>query len=323
MFDLISIGDTTVDVFLELDDASVQCDLDRENCRLCINYADKIPVKKMTKVNAVGNAANNAVASARFGLKTALVSIVGDDDSGHAIYRILKKEHVDTRFVSTDHERGTNYSTVLDYKGERTILVYHEQRKYHWKKIPKTKWLYFTSLGLGHETMFPDLIAHVRKTKTKLVFNPGTFQLKLKAERLKPVLAAAHIVCVNKEEGQKLAGKISDVKKLMRAISSLGAKIVVVTDGQNGSYAFDGKIAYFCPILEAPVIERTGCGDSYASGFVAALAYGHTVPEAMRWGSVNAAHVIQHIGAQQGLQTKRQVEYELRKHPEFKAKLLT
>ena len=189
MFDIISIGDTTVDVFLMIDEASVQCEVEKETCRLCINYADKIPVKQMSKINAVGNAANNAVASSRLGLKTALVSIVGDDDSGHAIYRLLKKEKVNTRFVMTDHTHGTNYSTVLDYKGERTILVYHEPRQYHWRKIPKSRWLYFTSMGRGSESMHQGLLEHVKRTGAKLAVNPGTYQLRTDGKTLSPILA--------------------------------------------------------------------------------------------------------------------------------------
>ncbi|MBP9695137.1 MAG: carbohydrate kinase family protein [Candidatus Magasanikbacteria bacterium] len=323
MYDIISIGDTTVDVFLILDDASVQCDLDKTNCKLCINYADKIAVKEMAKVNAVGNAANNAVASSRLGMKTALVSIVGNDDSGHGIFKILKEEKVNTKFVSVDHEHGTNYSTVLDYKGERTILVYHEHRKYHWQKIPASHWLYFTSMGQGHEAMFPALLDHVKKSKTKMVFNPGTHQLKLGIEKLKPILAGTHVLCLNKEEGVRLAGKITDIKKLMQALRVFGPKIVVVTDGQAGAYAYDGKQAYFCPIFPAPIVERTGCGDAFASGFIGALYCGKDIPEAMKWGSINAAGVLQHIGAQKGLQTKRQIMHQLRNHDEFQVRIIS
>ena len=61
MYDLISIGDSTLDIFLELNEAQVLCDLDKENCIICFHYADKIPVNRITYVYAVGNAANNAI----------------------------------------------------------------------------------------------------------------------------------------------------------------------------------------------------------------------------------------------------------------------
>jgi ribokinase len=156
-----------------------------------------------------------------------------------------------------------------------------------------------------------------------MAFNPGTHQLRLGIEKLKPILAATHILCLNKEEGMLLAGKITDVKKLMQALMAFGPKIVVVTDGQAGAYAYDGKQAYFCPIFPAPIVERTGCGDAFASGFIGALAHNFGILEAMRWGSVNAAGVLQHIGAQKGLQTKRQIMHRLRNHDEFQARIIS
>lgn len=58
MFDIISIGDTTLDVFLTLEDAKIQCDNNQEDCLLCVSYPDKVSVKSKTDVPAVGNAAN-------------------------------------------------------------------------------------------------------------------------------------------------------------------------------------------------------------------------------------------------------------------------
>src|SRR3989338_5550013 len=130
MYDIISICDSTIDVFLELDEASIQCELKKEECKLCINYADKIPVKSFHRVDAVGNAANHAVGASRMGLHTAIWTIGGGDDSGRAIRKQLKKEKVSTQYVVADKKRRTNYSTVINYQGERTILVYHEHRDY-------------------------------------------------------------------------------------------------------------------------------------------------------------------------------------------------
>ena len=48
-FDIVSIGDTTQDIFLQMSDASVQCDLDGGNCKICFDYADKIAVEKKTR----------------------------------------------------------------------------------------------------------------------------------------------------------------------------------------------------------------------------------------------------------------------------------
>lgn len=327
MHDIIAIGDSTVDIFLEIDDVSVLCDMDRDTCRLCISYADKIPVRKLTRVNAVGNAANHAVGVSRLGLGAGLVTIVGNDNAGVEIIATLKKEKVDTKFVSVDARRGTNYSTVLNYKGERTILVYHEHRDYEWEKIPKSPWVYFTSMGEGHESLYADIVRHVHDTKVKFAFNPGTFQLKLGAQVLGPLLQVCDVLFVNKEEARRLIGgdekTNNHVIDLLEKIRALGPKMVVITDGQHGSYTFDGKEKYYLNIFEAPVVERTGCGDAFGSGFIAALAYGLDMKEAMRWGNVNAAGVIQFIGAQEGLRTKKEITETLAANPDYQPAILT
>ncbi len=322
MYDIIAIGDATIDVFLILDEANVQCNLDKENCQLCINYADKIPVKSMTKVNAVGNAANHAVGMSRLGFRAAIYAIVGNDELGHGIVHQLRREGVSTRYVTYDKKRGTNYSTVIDYKGERTILVYHEQRDYQLPKLTKARYMYLTSMADGHEKIFPAVLEYKKKTGAKLMFNPGTFQLKLGIEKLAPILAETDVLFLNKEEGQKLVGDIHDVKELMIALQKYGPKIVALTDGQNGSYCFVDGMAYAMPIFEAPVVERTGCGDAFGSGFTAALAAGQSPQEAMRWGNINASGVIQHVGAQAGLYTRDAMKKDLAAHPEYEPKPL-
>src|SRR3989344_1228506 len=104
VFDVIAIGDTTQDIFLQMSDLSVQCDLDGKNCKICFDYADKIGVDTKKDVPAVGNAANHAIGMARLGLKSSLYTIVGDDTQGHLAHDVLHDEKVDTEYVQFDKD---------------------------------------------------------------------------------------------------------------------------------------------------------------------------------------------------------------------------
>jgi ribokinase len=64
-----------------------------------------------------------------------------------------------------------------------------------------------------------------------------------------------------------------------------------------------------------PPFERTGAGDAFASTFTVALALGKTLEEALMWGPVNSASVVQDIGAQRGLLSRAQIEEWLAKAP--------
>ena len=310
-FDVISVGDTTLDVFMELDEANanVVCkDGDDEDCVIQLAFADKIPVKKVTKVYAVGNAANVAIGCARLGLKSALYTILGDDREGKENFNVLKSEKVAKDYIVWDKKRGSNYSAVINYKGERTILVYHEQRTYDLPKLASTDWVYLTAIGHGHERLDQQVIEYVEKTGAKLGFNPGDLQLREGFENLKPLIEKCEVFFVNKQEAQRLVGKNDDVKVLLKLLHDVGTKIVVITDGGKGSYSFDGTNVYFQEVLKVPLIEMTGTGDSYATGFISALHLGKDIPEAMKWGTTNAAAKLQQIGARAGLLNRKQME---------------
>jgi len=319
-FDIISIGDTTEDIFMELEeDTKVVTDKDGTEY-LGLVFAEKIVVEKVTDVLAVGNAANVAVGAARLGLKSALYTIMGNDDTGEEMARVLQREGVAEDYIVFDKTKKSNLSVVLNYKAERTILVHHEHRTYHLPKLASAKWVYYTSLGEGHGKLHRQIPSYVKKSGVKLAFNPGSHQLGEGAKGLAPILKVTDVLFVNREEAQTLVGKEKDIKKLMDKVRKLGPEIAVITDGPQGSYASDGNNAYHLPIFPAPLVERTGAGDSYGTGFVTALAKGKTIPEAMAWGTINSASVIGKIGARKGLLKTTEMAKMLKKNITFRGK---
>jgi ribokinase len=316
--DLISIGDATLDTFIKLEEASVHCDLKKEACVLCLSYADKIAIPRPEESTG-GNAANNAVGSARLGLKSAVYSVLGDDKTGHHIKELIKQEGVATDYLTIQPGSETNRSFILNFQGERTILVYHAARTYKLPKLDDATWIYLTSMGQGHLGVHDDLLAWLTGRATKLAFNPGTHQLKDGLEKLKPVLERTDLVFVNKEEAQRLVGDIKDMKELLRAMRQVGPKVVIITDGTAGSYAYDGQEFWHCGITGSPVVERTGAGDAFATGVLAAIFHGETIPEAMHWGTMNSGSVIGKVGPQAGLLNRDGMKEWLAKYPETRA----
>ena len=316
--DIITVGDASEDVFLELMEAEVHCGKGENKCELCMTYADKIPIKSVTR-SIGGNSSNVAIGASRMGFKSAHYLVVGKDEQGQKLLDAMKKDKVSTKYVVVDKRTMTNHSTILNLNAERTILIYHVERKYHFpKNLEPAKWAYYSSMGHGFEVIHKDFLKYLKKNKVRLGFNPGTHQMR-KLPVLKQFFKMAEVIFLNKEETQLvLKSKSNDFKQLLRGLKKLGGKIVVVTDGPNGSYAYDGKEFYFQDIYDVPVIERTGCGDSYSTGFLAALMYGHDMKEAMKWGTLNAASVIQQIGPQPGLSKLAPLRKILRTHPAFK-----
>jgi sugar/nucleoside kinase (ribokinase family) len=324
--DLLAVGDATKDVFVEINEASVNCTINQQTCLLCLNYADKIPVKGVIQIPAAGNAANAAVGSARLGHRSALICILGDDPEGRDLAEALHEEKVDSKYIKIDKKHGTNYSTVLNFKGERTILVYHQPRTYAFPtKLPETRWVYYTSIGKGHEKFEKQMLAWLNKhPKTKLTYNPGTHQLRRGLDAIKPVIKRSEIFIVNKEEAELLLQNGSTpVATSLIALKRLGPSIVVITDGAKGSWAYDGEVMWHLPMFPGEAIERTGAGDSFATGMTNAIMSGKDLPEAMRWGTANAQSVVREIGPQKGLLTKDKMKTALKKFSRIKPTRVT
>ncbi len=316
MFDIITIGDSVVDTYALIDEHCPQTHLDKNKKLLCLNYGDKINIFEAGEAIG-GNAANVAVGMQKLGAKTAIVTELGYDLPGEFILKQLKKENVDTALVRQSKRNKTRSSLVLNYRGERTILGYHSPRNYSLPPLPDTQWVYYTSLGKGFASVQNKLVKYLKKhPETKLAVNPGSYQIKNETERFKKILSSVHVLFVNKEEAELLIGKKISPKKLLLALRSLGPALVAITDGANGSFASDGENFYFLPVYTVKNLSKTGAGDAYASAFLFAVSQGHTLSEAMQWGTANAASVIGHIGAQAGLCNKKQIHTLLKR---FKA----
>lgn len=309
-YDLISVGDTTTDVFIRLKEASVLKRPKKRGDALCMRFADKIAVESVKEIDGVGNAANVAVGSFRLGLKTGIWTILGNDDNAERIAtNVFEKEKIKQVCVSRDKKHRTNFSVVLNFKAERTILVYHAPRVYKWpQNLPSAKWLYFTSMGHGWEKVISGLKKYQKETGAKIAFNPGTHQLGSSVEILRKVLAETSVLFVNREEAEKISGlKGGSIKLLLTEIQKAGPKTVVITDGDKGAFAVSAEEFLHMPILSAPVLERTGCGDSFATGFLAALSNKMAFSDALIWGAINSSSVIQFVGAREGLVTREQM----------------
>lgn len=270
--DLLSIGDANLDAFIVPSESEALCNVDTKECLIAFSYADKIPVKNLD-FSVGGNSANNAVGTRRLGVNVGAVLTLGDDSTGLQIIERLKSENIDLTYVIQQPSTLSNFNVVVSYTGERTIFTYHAPRSYEYPvQLPKVPWIYLTSMGESYRPFYTHLSEWlVKNPETKLAFNPGTWQLKGGIQEIGNILKLSHIVFVNKEEAQKLTNfetKDEVTKELLMALSGLGPRISVITDGGSGAYVFDGHKFLHCGIMPMDAYERTGAGDAFGSGFL-------------------------------------------------------
>lgn len=319
MYDIITIGAATRDVFLVSDRfMAIKSRKFPTGIGECVALGSKIEIHE--RILTTGGGATNAAATfGLLGFHAATVCRIGDDSPGKDVVEDLSHFGVSTHLVRMIKKGDTAYSTILTMQGgERTVLVYRgvsadfTPRDIPSSTLSNTKWIYLTSLG-GNVSLAKKTISAAKKSGTKIAWNPGTKELEKGFKTIAPILEMVDVFNVNLEEAILLTGK----KKLPDIFALLHNEGMVrlVTDGTNGATVYrDGWMAH-AATTGVKALSRTGAGDAFGSGFVAGLMKTADLKEALRIGMVNAESVILKHGAKNGLLTawpstlkKRQVK---------------
>ncbi len=251
-----------------------------------------------------GGATNAAVTFARQGLRSLYMGKIGDDVPGKVVLETLRQDNVDTSLVGYHKDFGTGFSAILlSPNGERTVLTYRgASSQYRLKESDffnqTADWIYISSLS-GDIAALKTIMAYAHKHDIRVAINPGKGELKEK-KLFKELLPKFTILSLNKEEMQLLF-RGESLEELAAAAAKL-VPIVLVTDGPKGSIACDGQKLYRAGMYEdVPVIDRLGAGDAFTSGFVAAVARGDNLEQALTLGSANSTSVVGKIGSKTGI----------------------
>ncbi|MBS3152001.1 carbohydrate kinase family protein [Candidatus Woesearchaeota archaeon] len=292
MFDVITVGSATRDIFL---DASF---LKKKQDYLCLDCGYKFDIEKPF-IQTGGGATNTAVSFSRLGIKTAILTKVGNDGPGYSVKKTLQDENVNTGFIQTDDKLGTAMSIVIWKEKDRTIFTYRgasENIKLkHFNKM-KTKWLYITALRGNSIKMLKDLLVYAHKKGIKVAMNPGSKELEIKS-----LFKYVNILLLNKEESEILSKNFENIREIMMSINDLGPKTIAVTNGKENVFVFNNKKIYYAKPYDIKIKSTLGAGDAFCSGFVASIIKNQNVEDAVKLGLLNSSSVIQHKGAKTGL----------------------
>lgn len=316
MFDFITIGGATRDVFFKISEGKVISTPKNptEQKLIAFEYGAKI-IPQKAYFSFGGGGTNSAISFARLGFKVATCICIGKEGTGDLILENLKKAEADTRFVIRDPKLHAALSVILSVpSGERVafrcIGADENLKIKNWNEITKTKWFYITSLRRKAAKLLDKIAKVVAKRKVKLAFNPGTEQIKKGYRGLKAILKVTSILILNKDEAIELVlskerkiplNKLNNTRNLLKILKNWGPKIVVITCGSEGAYASEDGEIYFAPAVKTKVIDTTGAGDAFGSSFVAGLKLYKDIKKALQLASLNAASVVSHFGAQTGL----------------------
>ncbi len=298
---ILAIGKATQDVFLKSDEFDPH--IEGKVAYTHLPLGAKLDLDEV--VFAVGgNATNVAATMARQGLHSRYMWLLGTDMASQAIIQELDQEGIDTSLVVQDDSYKASYSSILIApSGERTILNYRgtpiqgRERLLNMEAIAEADWVYPSSIG--DMELLEKIVSCAKSNDTKVMLNPAMSELK-EVNKLKSLLEDVDVLAVNKEEAAKLVeGKSSE--ELVRHATHY-CPVVIVSDGPNGVVATDSRTIIEAGIYEdVPVVDRTGAGDAFASGFLSQWVLGKGLEKAITLASANSTSVVGRIGAKAGI----------------------
>lgn len=342
MCDVITIGSATMDVFVQCEDANIVSvySKSKKSEFMSYPYGAKVEISDFDS-QVGGGGVNTAVNFANLGLKSSAIFKIGDDIYSKGILNSFKDKNVDLSNIIQDKNVSTGFSIILvSFQGDRTVLAHRganamiEKEDINFDAIKKSKLLYIAPINGDSSKVLDDIVKFAAEHRVFVCFNAGSTSIKKGFKYLEKILNFAHIVVMNKEEAS-MATQIQvrpdtkdikyshekihpDVKAMLKKMKVKDYQVIVITDGNKGAYAYNGKEFFYCPVFDGPVVSTLGAGDAFASTLCASLKRTHhDLGKSLMYASVNSAGVVSKFGATQGLLTFDQIEERLKQHPEY------
>jgi len=287
MYDLVSIGSITRDIFVPTDRGKIfktPRDLLAPEW-LGFEMGEKICIDGIVET-AGGVAHGLSTGTKKLGLKS---------------------------FALGPSKPAVSFIIVDKESGERVIFYQKSSGTIDLSKLAgiKTRWLSVSSLTGNWRRQADQILKYTNKTGAGLILLPSTSQIRDDFQDLKKLLKAAKILILNRNEALEVAAKAkskkNDLKSLFALLHKLGPEIVCITDGTRGAWASDANIILHSPIKKVKTVDVTGAGDAFASGFLGIYLKGGNMKSALRAGILNSASVVQYIGTTRGLLGKKEL----------------
>lgn len=299
MDDILCIGDITIDIFYKGKNLPEKAD--QFEFKLGEKY---IPDEFHTGLG--GGAANVAVGCANLGLGSAVLGKIGDNAFKQIILQFFAKKSISSEFLITESDFFNVSSIFIGQKGNRSIIHFPTPTKpfeisdTYRSHLKEFKTIYLNNLPGQNIGARCELLKSIRGIETRLYLNLGMRDCEAGLKEATPLLDQADVLIINTSEYAALIGaKRETIQFDTDRAKEIGMsdKILILTDGANGSYGyFNGEVLKEPDAGAAPV-DTTGAGDAYAAGFIASYQESQDVKMAMKAGTNYAGKILARIGA--------------------------
>jgi len=302
MYDLISVGTISVDLYFKGESFTF-----KDN-RFALAVGGKY-VANQFDLKIGGGGANVAIGVAHHGFKTAVIGKIGNNPFKKIILDYLKNRHVSTNLIDQEDNYYNLSAILLTQKGERSIIHYSTPHQELFSSgnpllgLTKTKIVYLGNLPDVSLTQRIKFLKFLGKYKITRILNLGVIDCRRPKKQLEKIFEEIDILIVNGYEfSEVVKAPHQDIHFHEDVISwyipSLFEKIVIITEGERGSFGYyRGKVFYQRALKPAQIVDTTGAGDAYTAGFISEFLKSYDIEKSMKKGAIYASHILAKIGA--------------------------
>lgn len=256
-----------------------------------------------------GSPANIAMNTKKLGINSLVASAVGDDGFGKFLIHHLEKAGIDSGCIEK-----TNYSTslvVVSKSKNSPVPIFYREADYHLEYTERLEWavknskiLHFSCWPISKQpsrTTIEKLVDIAKKNKVLICFDPNYHPMIWErgengTEYIRSMLRKVDIVKPSEDDANRLFGDDTPVRQIEKFLN-LGAKLVIMTLGAEGAIVSNGEETLRFYTLANKVVDTTGAGDAFWSGFYAGIVKGYTIREALEMGFAVSAYKLKYLGA--------------------------
>ena len=308
---ILGIGNAIVDVFVKVDDSFLQKNKLIKGSMKLIEKSEFENLKntiKIEKIEAGGSVANTMAGIAYLKGDPSFIGKINSDEFGKIYKKSLKKINVNFRYSEKDESLPTGASIIfITPDSERTMCTYLGISSQLSKNDIKESDIkdyeiiflegYLWDKGISEE-MFKHIINLAKKSNIKIAMSLSDIfcVTRHRKDFFNLLINDLNILIGNENEINELMQKNNLLDSINEIIKI--NKLVIITRSANGSLAVSNSEITNCEIVKVEkVLDLTGAGDLFASGFFKEYLNKSNIKQCLQTGSELAAKIIQKIGA--------------------------